>query len=94
VRAHARAGHSPERPAQIGRASERRPRATAHAGRNPDVAASHLLAMKPNGLAPVSAAALVVRLIDVIDKRSDEQRDALLMDLLSAAWGNPPAQNQ
>ena len=25
---------------------------------------------------------------------SDEQRDALLRDLLSAAWGDLPAQNQ
>ena len=50
--------------------------------------------MKPNGLDPTSAAALVVRAIDAIDKSSDEQRDALLMDLLCAAWGSPQAQDQ
>jgi hypothetical protein len=50
--------------------------------------------MEPNGLDPVSAAALVVRLIEDIDQRSDEQLDAVLSDLLCAAWGSPPAQNQ
>jgi hypothetical protein len=37
---------------------------------------------------------LVVRAIDDIDQRSEEQRDALLLDLLCAAWGNPSARNQ
>jgi hypothetical protein len=37
---------------------------------------------------------LVVRAIDDIDRRSEEQRDALLLDLLCAAWGNPRARNQ
>jgi len=32
--------------------------------------------------------------IDDIDQSSDEQRDALLLDLVCAAWGNLPAQNQ
>jgi hypothetical protein len=50
--------------------------------------------MEPNGLDPGRAAALVVRVIDDIDHGSDEQRDALLRDLLSAAWGSLPAQNQ
>ena len=50
--------------------------------------------MEPNDLDPVSAAALVVRVIDDIDQSSDEQRDALLFDLLCVAWGSPPAQNQ
>ncbi len=39
--------------------------------------------MEPNGLDPGPAAALVVRMIDDIDHSSDEQRDALLRDLLS-----------
>jgi len=50
--------------------------------------------MEPNGLDPGRAAALVVRVIDDIDHSSDEQRDTLLRDLLSAAWGCLPAQNQ
>jgi hypothetical protein len=37
---------------------------------------------------------LVVRAIDDIDQRSEEQRDALLLDLLCAAWGSPRARNQ
>ncbi len=41
-----------------------------------------------------SAAALVVRTIDDIDERSDEQRDALLSALLCAAWPGPRAQDQ
>jgi hypothetical protein len=36
----------------------------------------------------------VVRAIDDIDERGDEQDDALLLDLLCAAWGNPRARNQ
>jgi hypothetical protein len=36
----------------------------------------------------------VVRVIDDIDHSSDEQRDTLLRDLLCAAWGCLPAQNQ
>jgi hypothetical protein len=50
--------------------------------------------MKPNHLDPMSAAALVLRLIDDIDRSSDAQRDALLSDLLCAAWGTLDAQNQ
>jgi hypothetical protein len=50
--------------------------------------------MEPNELDPGHAVALVVRVIDDIDESSDEQRDALLRDLLSAAWGSLPAQNQ
>ena len=50
--------------------------------------------MEPNGLDAGRAAELVVRVIDAIDHSSDEQRDALLRDLLSAAWGSWPAQNQ
>jgi hypothetical protein len=42
----------------------------------------------------VSAAALVVRVIDDIDASSEEDRDALLCDLLWAAWGHIWAQNQ
>jgi hypothetical protein len=36
----------------------------------------------------------VVRVIDDIDASDDELRDALLSDLLCAAWGNGLAQNQ
>jgi len=52
--------------------------------------------MEPNNwpLDPISAAALVVRVIDDIDASSEEQRDALLSDLLCAAWGSIRAQNQ
>ncbi len=50
--------------------------------------------MEPNGLDPASVAALVVRTIDDIEQSTDEQRDALLFDLLCAAWGSEPAQNQ
>ena len=50
--------------------------------------------MDPYGLDPLSAAALVVRVIDDVDQSSDEQRDALLADLFCAAWGSEPAQNQ
>ncbi len=43
---------------------------------------------------PESAVALVVRVIDDIDEGNDELRDALLCDLMSAAWGSILAQNQ
>jgi len=45
--------------------------------------------MEPDGRPsdPVSAAALVIRVIDDIDKSDDEERDHLLSDLLCAAWG-------
>ena len=42
----------------------------------------------------VSAAELVVRIVDSIDAGDDEYRDILLSDLLSAAWGSVLAQNQ
>jgi hypothetical protein len=45
-------------------------------------------------LDPVSAAALVARVIDDLDATSDEQRDMLLSELQFAAWGNLWAQNQ
>jgi hypothetical protein len=52
--------------------------------------------MEPDGwqLDSASAAALVVRTVDDIDGRSDEQRDALLAALLCAAWPGPQAQDQ
>ena len=52
--------------------------------------------MEPNSwpLDPVFAAALVTRVIDDIDASDDEQRDALLCDLLCAASGSILAQNQ
>jgi hypothetical protein len=43
---------------------------------------------------PISAAALVTRAIESIDASNEEQRDALLSDLLCAAWGTIRAQNQ
>ena len=45
-------------------------------------------------LDPVAAAALVARAIDDIDVSTVEQREALLSDLLCAAWGSIWAQNQ
>jgi hypothetical protein len=45
-------------------------------------------------LDPESGAALVVRVIDDIDESDEEQRNALLSDLLCAAWGSIRAQNQ
>jgi hypothetical protein len=52
--------------------------------------------MEPDRWQPdvVSAAALVVRTIDDIDERGDEDRDALLSALLCAAWPGPLAQDQ
>jgi hypothetical protein len=52
--------------------------------------------MEPDGRPsdPVSAAALVIRVIDDIDKSDDEERDHLLSDLLCAAWGCIWAQSQ
>ena len=41
-----------------------------------------------------AAAALVVRVIDDIDRTSEERRDLLLADLLCAAWGSIRAQHQ
>ena len=42
----------------------------------------------------VSAAALVVRAVQDVDTSSEERRDALLCELLEAAWGSVWAQNQ
>jgi len=50
--------------------------------------------MEPNGLDPASTAALVVRTIEDIEESTDEERDALLFDLICAAWGSPLAQSQ
>ncbi len=51
--------------------------------------------MEPDGrpLDSISAAALVLRVIDDIDQSSEEERDELLCALLSAAWGSIGAQN-
>jgi hypothetical protein len=38
-------------------------------------------------LDPVTAAAVVARVIEDLDGSDEDQRDALLYDLLSAAWG-------
>jgi hypothetical protein len=43
---------------------------------------------------PTSAAELAARVIFEIDASNDEHRDALLFDLLAAAWGSVLAQNQ
>jgi len=45
-------------------------------------------------LDPVSAAALVIRVIDELDASSEEERDTLLCELMCAAWGSIRAQNQ
>src|SRR5271166_371008 len=52
--------------------------------------------MEPNiwPLDPMSAAALVTRIIEDIDASTDGERDDLLADLLCAAWGSIWAQNQ
>lgn len=50
--------------------------------------------MEPNGLDPTTSAALVLRVVEEIDESSEEQREALLVCLLRAAWGTPTAQNQ
>jgi hypothetical protein len=50
--------------------------------------------MEPNGLDPTSSVELVLRVVEDIDESTEEQRDALLVDLLYVAWGTPPAQNQ
>lgn len=42
----------------------------------------------------LSAAALVVRVVHDVDHSNEEQRDALLCNLLCAAWGSVLAQNQ
>jgi hypothetical protein len=39
-------------------------------------------------------AELVIRVVNDIDASSEEQSDALLCDLLCAAWGSIKAQNQ
>jgi hypothetical protein len=41
-----------------------------------------------------AAAALVARTVDAIDASTQEERDALLTDLLYAVWGSIWAQNQ
>jgi hypothetical protein len=41
-----------------------------------------------------TAAALVSRTVDTIDASSKEERDALLLEFLRAAWGTIWAQNQ
>ena len=52
--------------------------------------------MEPNSSPLDSAwvAALVVRAVDDIDARDEPDHQALLCDLLSAAWGSALAQNQ
>ena len=50
--------------------------------------------MEPNEpLDPVLAATLVIQVIDDIDERSPKERDALLTDLMCAAWPTQLAQD-
>ncbi len=52
--------------------------------------------MEPDGRAldAISSAAAVVRAIDDIETKGEEEHDALLCALLCAAWGSSHAQNQ
>ncbi len=45
-------------------------------------------------LDPLTVAMRVVRVIDQIDARDEDDEVALLSDLLQAAWGSLAAQNQ
>jgi hypothetical protein len=45
-------------------------------------------------LDPATAAAVVVSAIEELDASNEDQRDALLYDLVSAAWGSLWAQDQ
>lgn len=49
---------------------------------------------EPARLEELSAPALVGRVLTDVDRSSDTQRDALLCNLLCAAWGSVLAQNQ
>jgi hypothetical protein len=52
--------------------------------------------MEPN-IWPLDApavVALVTRTVEAIDARDEADSDALLMNLLEAAWGNVAAQHQ
>jgi hypothetical protein len=53
-----------------------------------------LMTMEPNGIHSAHAVAVVMRAIRAIDESGDDQRNALLCDLLCAAWGSFAAQNQ
>jgi hypothetical protein len=39
-------------------------------------------------LDPVATAAVVVRVIEFLDESDEDQRDELLYDMVSAAWGS------
>jgi hypothetical protein len=43
---------------------------------------------------PVSASALLERVVDEIDARTDAEQMTLLSDFLCAAWGSVRGQNQ
>jgi hypothetical protein len=45
-------------------------------------------------LDPVSAAAAVIRAVEDVDASNEDQRDELLYDLVSTAWGCIWAQDQ
>jgi hypothetical protein len=51
--------------------------------------------MEPNEqpLDPLYAATLVIQVIDDIDERDHKERDALLTDLMCAAWPTQLAQD-
>jgi hypothetical protein len=50
--------------------------------------------VKPNGLDLAELTALVARTIRDIEESDDEQRRALLVALVCAAWGSSPGQDQ
>ncbi|HEY7836589.1 MAG TPA: hypothetical protein VIB59_03925 [Solirubrobacteraceae bacterium] len=43
---------------------------------------------------PVAVASAVVRIVDDIDRSTEEEQDELLCALLCAAWGSIRGQNQ
>jgi hypothetical protein len=50
--------------------------------------------MDMHGSERAAAAMLVLRVIDDIDRATDDKRNVLLIELLCAAWGDPLARNQ
>jgi len=50
--------------------------------------------MDRHGSQRVAAAMVVLRAIDDIDRPTDDRRNALLIELVWVAWGDPVAGNQ
>jgi hypothetical protein len=50
--------------------------------------------MDMHGSERVAAAMLVLRVIDDIDRASDDRRNVLLIELVWTAWGDPVARSQ